>query len=174
MMGVAVPARKLWVPLLDRLIGLYAQRRDVYRKALAQGDAEGDLSRLEVLDRFEELLRRQERYLVQAEGLAREARQLEDELSRLWGIDAFTLRVGEIPAWAEEEAAPRLSEGRALVRESRDLARRLLEDVRGREDRLRAAMGRLLEQAGVLQAERKAAGAYRVPMPKARFFDERR
>lgn len=173
-MGVAVPARALWVPLLDRLLDLYARRRTIYQEALALGEVEGDLSDIEVLDRLEELLRRQERYMVQAEEVAREARQIEGELARVWGIAAFSLRVGEIPAWAEREAAPRLAQGRALVRESRDLARRLLEDVRRREERLRAAMGQLLEQAGALQAERKAAGAYRVPKPKARFFDERR
>src|SRR5690606_41526736 len=73
-----------------------------------------------------------------------------------------------------DQADDRLREARRLLRESQELARRLLEDVTQREARLREAMRRLLEEAGALQLERKAVGAYRVPKPKARFFDERR
>jgi len=89
-------------------------------------------------------------------------------------VEAFTLRVGELPEAVAAQADGRLREARRVLRESQELARRLLDDVRRREARLREAISRLLEQAGALQLERKAVGAYRVPKPKARFFDERR
>ena len=85
------------------------------------------------------------------------------------------MRAGELPEAVVDQADDRLREARRLLRESQELARRLLEDVtKHREARLREAMRRLLEEAGALQLERKAVGAYRVPKPKARFFDERR
>lgn len=167
-------SRNEWTGLLDRLISLYGRRRDIYREALAVEETGGDLVEIEVLDRFESQLRRQERFLVEAEEVSREIRRVEEMLTRLWAVDVFTLRAGELPEAVAAQADDRLREARRLLRESQDLARRLLDDVTEREARLREAMSRLLEEAGALQMERKAVGAYRVPKPKARFFDERR
>lgn len=167
-------SRSEWTGLLDRLIRLYQERREIYREALAVDEVEGDLVEVEVLDRFEAQLRRQEQSLIKAEELTREIRRLEEALRCLWGVEAFTLRVGELPEAVATQADDQLQEARQVLRESQELARRLLDDVHRREARLREAISRLLEQAGALQLERKAVGAYRVPKPKARFFDERR
>lgn len=174
MRGSGVGSRNEWSGLLDRLISLYRERRDIYREALAVEEPDGDLVEVEVLDRFEAQLRRQERSLVKAEEISREVRRLEEALSRLWGVEVFSLRAGELPEAVAAQADARLREARRILRESQELARRLLDDVTRREARLREAMSRLLEEAGALQMERKAVGAYRVPKPKARFFDERR
>lgn len=174
MRGSGVGSRNEWSGLLDRLISLYRERRDIYREALAVEEPDGDLVEVEVLDRFEAQLRSQERSLVKAEEISREVRRLEEALSRLWGVEVFSLRAGELPEAVAAQADARLREARRILRESQELARRLLDDVTRREARLREAMSRLLEEAGALQMERKAVGAYRVPKPKARFFDERR
>ncbi|MBO2519394.1 hypothetical protein [Limnochorda pilosa] len=167
-------SRTEWRDLLDQLITLYAERLEIYRQALGVTWPEGELVDVEVLDQFEGQLRRQEKSLLQAEQVSRDARRLEERLARLWGVEVFTLRAGELPEAVVDQADDRLREARRLLRESQELARRLLEDVTQREARLREAMRRLLEEAGALQLERKAVGAYRVPKPKARFFDERR